>query len=141
MSNSYLSRRHLLGVVALPSLAGCTALGSGPGVRLGNIQIGNTEDEPVTFKLRIERDGSLIYQNRIEVSAGYLHDVERTWDSDPGAYSVFYTSSFGEGIHRLSIPADEGGGDGDCVDMRFYCWSDITDAIIYDEDKPEWSGC
>lgn len=140
MSDLYISRRHLLGVVTLSIISGCTALGSTSGVQLGNIQIGNTENEPIMFKLRLERDGSLIYQDRIQVDAGDLHTVERTWDSELGEHSVFYTSSLEEGIQYLSIPADKESVDGGCIDMRFHCRSNITDLITYD-DTPEWSGC
>lgn len=141
MDNLNVSRRHLLGTAIISPLAGCTALGSESGVQLGNIQIGNTEDEPLTFKLRLERDGSLIYLERIQVDAGDIHTIERTWDSESGEFSVFYSSSFEDAIHRLSIPSENESIDGDCVDMQFHCHSNTTDSVVYDEDQPEWTGC
>ncbi len=141
MGDSNVSRRNLLGAVAISAVAGCTAVGSESGVQLGNVQIGNTVDKPISFKLRIERDGALIYLNRIEVDAGALHDIERTWNSEPGDYSVFYTTSLEDAIHRLSTPVDDGSGNANCVDLRFHCRSDTTDSVTYDESKPGWSGC
>ncbi|WP_312912647.1 hypothetical protein [Natronosalvus caseinilyticus] len=88
MDTPQLSRRHIIGTVALSALAGCTASSSESEIQIGNIMIGNWRDDPVTITLRLDREGITVFEEAIEIDGDGENLIEQSWDADPGEYTI-----------------------------------------------------
>ncbi|MFC7216222.1 hypothetical protein ACFQO4_19350 [Saliphagus sp. GCM10025334] len=140
MDTPHLSRRHIIGTVALSAFAGCTASSSESGIQIGNIMIGNWRDDPVTITLRLDREGSTVFEEAIEIDDDGENLIEQSWDADPGEYTIMYSTEAEGRIYNLSLPEDVESANGDCIDIQIHCRADLTD-IVFRDDSPPWGKC
>ncbi|WP_148263615.1 hypothetical protein [Halopiger xanaduensis] len=133
-------RRQVLGAIALLATAGCTAFSSESGIQVGNISIENWRDESVTITVRLDRAGSAVFEDAIEVDSNGRELIEQSWETEPVEYTIMYSMN-GEGrITNLSLPEDMRGADGDCIDIQIHCRPSETD-IVFRDDNPPWGRC
>ncbi|UTF52427.1 hypothetical protein [Natronosalvus rutilus] len=139
MNAPSVSRRQVLGTVALSATAGCTAFGSKSGIRVGNIIIGNWKNEPVTITVRLDREGSTVFQEALEIEGDDEALVEQSWDGGLAEYTVMFSTE-GEGrITSLSLPDEMRGANGECIDIQIHCQQSMTD-IVFRDDSPLGGG-
>lgn len=140
MASQSVFRRQILGAVALSATAGCSALGSESGIQVGNIQIGNWRDEPVTITVRLDRAGETVVEEALELDGGGNTLIEQSWNADPAEYTLLYSTE-GEGrIYSVSLPEDMNDVDGTCSDIQIHCRQSLTD-IVFRDDSPPWGQC
>lgn len=140
MTAPSVSRRQVLGAVALSATAGCTAFDSESGIQVGNIIIGNWQEEPVTITVRLDRQESTVFEEALEIEGDGEELIEQSWDADPAEYTVMYSTE-GEGrITSLSLPDETRGADGECIDIQIHCQQSMTD-IVFRDDSPPWGQC
>lgn len=140
MDESSLSRRHILGAVALSATAGCSTFGSESTIQVGNIMIGNWRNEPVTLTVRLDREGSTVFEEAIEIDTDGEELIEQSWDTDPVKYNIMYSTAYEGQIYSLSIPDDAVDANGECMDIQIHCRQSDTD-IIFRDDSPPWGQC
>lgn len=140
MTPPTVSRRRVLGAVGLSAIAGCTDFESESGIRVGSIMISNWEEEPVTITVRLDREGSTVFEDAVELGGDGDELIERSWDDSPAEYTVLYSSEGDGRIVDLSLPEDGGDSGDDCIDIHIHRRQNQTDVVIR-EDRPSWSPC
>ncbi|WP_247730674.1 hypothetical protein [Halovivax limisalsi] len=138
-------RRRVLAAVSATTVSGCASrllADSGTGIRIGNIQIANWEDEFVEFSLRIERSGEQIFSETVELPGNEDTILEEGWGTEFGEYVLVYSDSRNPNVNRQSLaPSDHPhANNGDCIDIRFHCQRRITDFLLVDEET-WWGTC
>ncbi|WP_126663470.1 hypothetical protein [Haloterrigena salifodinae] len=148
------SRRHLLATLGIAGVAGCAGklpFNSETGIQVGNIEIKNLQRDPVALTLRLDRDGTTVYQNTIELD-GYSDDgsnqgayelIEQSWPSEPAQYTILFTAQGTERIEQFSLPEDyddQQSEPSDCINISLLCEEEVTD-ILFRDDNPSWGNC
>ncbi|QRV14993.1 hypothetical protein JMJ58_19105 [Haloterrigena salifodinae] len=110
------SRRHILAGLGIASLGGCLErFTSNSGIQLGSLRVANTADKPHTVDLVLERDGSRVYNELVEVDPDNHVWIDPTWSSEPAEYDLYYTVSGSDEVSIAELTDAPDDIDGECV--------------------------
>lgn len=111
-------RRHILAGLGMAPLGGCLErFTSGPGIRLGSLRVANTADERHSVDLVLERNGSRVYNEMVDVDPDNHVWIDPTWSSEPAEYNLYYTVSGSDEVSIAELTDDVApdDSDGECV--------------------------
>lgn len=102
--------------------------------------IGNWRDEPVSLIVRLDREGSTVFEEAIGTDTDGEELIEQSWDTDSAKYTIMYSAAYEGKIYRLSLPDDAADVNGECIDIQIQCRQSDAD-IVFQDDSPPWGQC
>lgn len=144
MNDSGISRRHLLAGVGISTTAGCLSqlpLLSENGIRLGSLGIYNRTDESWTISIRLERTGSVVYENTHEVTPeNEPVIVPPDWSSEPAEYTLLFHVNGEIQKHELTVEDDKS-SDESCTLLQIMLDRRGHGPILRDSNEAPWGSC
>lgn len=139
-------RRHILAGLGIAPLGGCLErFTSDSGIQLGSLRVANTADEPHTVDLVLERDGSRVYDELVEVDPDNHVWIDPTWSSEPAEYDLYYTVSGSDEVSTAELTDAVAPDDinGECVvaDLWTIMSPSGADVLLKDSDRYEEATC
>ncbi len=139
-------RRHILAGLGMAPLGGCSErFTSDSGIQLGSLRVANTADEPRTVDLVLERDGSRVYNEMVEIDPDNHVWIDPTWSSEPAEYDLYYTVSGSDEVSIAELTNDVAPDDidGECVvaDLWTVMNPSGADVLLKSVDRYEEAKC
>lgn len=137
---SSLGRRSFLGSVGAVGTsvltAGCSVLSGSAGIPLTGLEVRSDLSEQHTVRVELERNGTSVFEETVEVSDGTPITRDAIWSTDPASYrirwAVFGPSTEGDIRVTELTEVPRNGDDADCY-VGVITLADVTSTTNYVE--------
>lgn len=139
MNDHQVTRRGVLGAVAVSATAGCLSRESG--VTLGYVMVSNAREDPVTFVMQVLKDDSRVYENAFDFDRRDGTVIEQPWGDEMAQYTLLSHTEGEESINHFVMPDGFLVEDGQCTDISIMITDRRTDVTVPVSADHDWGHC